>query len=337
MVHNYLRKNRLPLIACPHTRGLHLDNIIKGIADSHRITCSNSNLLDSNETHMIEEFSNALTKSLKKQSRKNKSKKKQRKIKDETKLTTAAPEKEHKKAKRAPKGTIYPCSKCSATFKMQKDLIKHYNTVHSLTRPFKCDRCESWFKTNSDRTKHIKAMHLNDYKFYCPTCNKGCYTQKKLVDHQNTHLKKEDRPYECEHCGKKFTTEKQLQLHSRTHEGLKVECELCTTRFLDKHHSYKAHMKLVHGAHVRYDCNKCLLCDKDFGEQENRPRLMAHMKENHGDVGFMCEICGRKFADVTKLESHEKNEHFRVSMVGLKQKTVDIGTDGVVSVSPELE
>ncbi|XP_072049349.1 uncharacterized protein [Amphiura filiformis] len=296
MVKEHLKSKGLPLIACPHTRRLQLENIINGIVESHRVTCT--------QPMQQECGSSKATTTVMQQQRK-------RPLGDSK--SGALPER--KKIKRAPKGTLYPCAKCSRTFSMQKDLIKHYNTVHSLSRPFKCDRCESWFKTNPDRSKHINGVHLNLCKFYCSICNKGCNSKNRLVEHENSHLKDEDRPIKCKYCNKGFPSTKDLKVHVRTHEvETKVKCELCTARFVSFNCGYKTHMKLIHKAHVRFESNKCLLCDKEFGELKQRPLLMEHMKEKHSDVGIVCKSCGRKFATASKLIDHEYKEHVSLSM-----------------------
>ncbi|XP_072049352.1 uncharacterized protein [Amphiura filiformis] len=353
MITDRLRSKGLPLIACAHTRGFQLQNIINGIVESHRVTCKQPNQVqhqgntslhevddDENEvqeaSRLIEELSSALSQPMQQHSGSGKATTtgiRQLRKRHMGNTESGAPL-ERKKAKRAPKGTVYPCAKCSTTFSMQKDLIKHYNTVHSLCRPFKCDKCELWFKTNSERTKHIKAVHLNLHKFYCSICNRGCSSQNKLIEHENIHLKDKDRPIKCKYCNKGFPSTKDLKVHVRTHEvETKVQCELCTARFVSFNHSYKCHMKLVHKAHVRYESNKCLLCDKEFGEFKQRPLLMEHMKENHSDMGFACKECGRKCDTAAKLATHEQSVHRRVPVSAYNPKKVDVG---VGDVSREL-
>ena len=54
------------------------------------------------------------------------------------------------------------------------------------------------------------------------------------------------------------------------------------------------------------EIHKCLVCDKDF---QSKPCLIDHMKENHSDLGFPCEKCGRKFPNKGQLESHVAKIH----------------------------
>ncbi len=40
MVIDRVKSRGLPLVSCPHTRGLQLDNVINNIVDNHRVVCT---------------------------------------------------------------------------------------------------------------------------------------------------------------------------------------------------------------------------------------------------------------------------------------------------------
>ncbi|XP_072049353.1 uncharacterized protein [Amphiura filiformis] len=72
-----------------------------------------------------------------------------------------------------------------------------------------------------------------------------------------------------------------------------------------------------------YESHKCLVCDKEFGDIKQRPLLMEHMKENHSDVGFLCNECGRIFSTTAQLLNHE-SEHMRIPMSAYNPQKVEV-------------
>ena len=58
---------------------------------------------------------------------------------------------------------LYPCDKCTSTFKTAGLLIKHVKSQHenlkSCELPYPCDKCDSTFKTAGLVIKHVKSEH----------------------------------------------------------------------------------------------------------------------------------------------------------------------------------
>ena len=58
----------------------------------------------------------------------------------------------------------YKCDECEATFKQQKNVKRHKDSVHLKKTSFTCMQCETQFPRNSYLKRHLKLLHENTPK-----------------------------------------------------------------------------------------------------------------------------------------------------------------------------
>jgi len=115
----------------------------------------------------------------------------------------------------------YDCNSCEAKFQLEKNLKKHFISVH--LKNHQCHFCDEIFESDVFLNKHLKKGH----------------GEKKLKWKNMTPKKSQ----ECKYCGEKFFNERIFKKHFNSCEGLK--CQVCDKRFLQKDH-LNEHIKGAH-------------------------------------------------------------------------------------------
>jgi hypothetical protein len=135
-------------------------------------------------------------------------------------------------------------------------------------------------------TKKRKEIRLE-----CDHCEKVFKSKYSIIWHMKEHML--TMPFNCKVCGKGFSYERSFKQHELTHAA-KVKCEICGKSL--KPHAMYYHMKY---RHTNEKTHQCPLCPKAFKTKDNIARhMMRHNME------FPCTICGRKFAENSRLQMH---------------------------------
>ena len=61
------------------------------------------------------------------------------------------------------------------------------------------------------------------------------------------------------------------------------------------------------------DVDKCNLCGKAYGQQNNLSRHIEIVHEGRKD--FQCDLCGKEFSYKSHLERHKTNVHKKDSFI----------------------
>jgi len=135
-------------------------------------------------------------------------------------------------------------------------------------------------------TKKRKEIRLE-----CDHCGKVFKSKYSIIWHMKEHML--TMPFNCKVCGKGFSYERSFKQHELSHAA-KVKCEICGKSL--KPHAMYYHMKY---RHTNEKTHQCPLCPKAFKTKDNIARhMMRHNME------FPCTICGRKFAENSRLQMH---------------------------------
>ncbi|XP_055610798.1 zinc finger protein 667-like [Uranotaenia lowii] len=182
----------------------------------------------------------------------------------------------------------FECKKCKMRFKQRHLLVKHDTRClekeqlddgneksNQTTKGEQCTECSKTFRLKSKLENHIMRVHSQDRKFSCTKCDKKFYEKRRsLEDHfAAKHLGK--ARYECEYCGKQ-----------------------CFSYYEYINHRKRAHAKKL-----------AAFVAKNGGKQPPINELFS--MDGCSVISTTCEICGRKFFNGAKLESHLRTVHLR--------------------------
>ena len=184
------------------------------------------------------------------------------------------------------------------------------NTTESR-KGYWCEICSREFSRLAALEKHKKYSHAKQPRFPAlkPKINKATSnTTANSVRKKNTQSKaSRSNSFKCSTCKKLFARQSNFDAHMQTHYS--VPCELCNSKFKDKHQLHRHRVKV----HLE-DPFSCNLCTDTF---LNRELLIAHMRLVHTDLevhalseqpkelkSFHCGQCGKNFNTESRYKLH---------------------------------
>ncbi|KAH8407498.1 hypothetical protein KR222_003647 [Zaprionus bogoriensis] len=159
-----------------------------------------------------------------------------------------------------------------------------------------CSICHEAQETFLLLCKHMMQMHHR--KGYAVCCNKKFYKRSFLTDHIDRHSNPEK--FKCELCDRTFADKQCL----RNHELLKHQpdeqktfiCEHCPKRYT-KQYLLDQHRIIHKERNV-----PCDICERRF---PNVSMLCTHVKMVHGNYGTMCDICAQVIRGRAAFQRHQ--------------------------------
>lgn len=133
----------------------------------------------------------------------------------------------------------------------------------------------------------------------CNICGNCLKTKTSLKEHMLIHT---DLEYLCPECPKAFKTLRFLKCHeNQVHVSNPVSCLVCKVLCMNQQ-TLKRHMRIHLGK-----LKVCEICQKKFS---NITQLNHHIKRDHEDIGvFECVTCKYKAQSKFALEEHVIRRH----------------------------
>lgn len=185
---------------------------------------------------------------------------------------------------------LFVCKVCKEDCHSLPKLREHVNRLHDSKVYNLCCNNGLHYYSVSKLYDHIR-WHLDSDKFKCELCdthftNTQCLTQHKLRMHP------EGQPtFVCDVCGKGFFTKYTLSKHSQTHE--RVACKYCGK-------GENIWQKISFASLS----NNMVLLLAEF----SAGFINLHLKEHEIVFNYLCDICGRAFSSLGRLNCHV-NDH----------------------------
>ncbi|EDW02178.1 GH20040 [Drosophila grimshawi] len=159
-----------------------------------------------------------------------------------------------------------------------------------------CSVCHAGQETFRKLCEHMMQMHHR--KGYAVCCNRKFYKRSFLTDHIDRHSNPEK--FKCDLCDRTFADKQCLRNHEllkhQPDEQKKFMCEHCPKRYI-KQYLLDQH-RIIHKER-NVPCN---ICDRRF---PNVSRLCTHVKMVHGNYGTMCDICAQVIRGPAAFERHQ--------------------------------
>jgi len=224
---------------------------------------------------------------------------------------------------------FYHCQEEGCSFKtmVRPSVHQHHKFTHQNLHGYQeallgCASCgESWVNQIYYR-KHIESNECKGpnpkIPYVCENCGQGWYNLTNYTKHAEARECKTNtshsgkKPCSNDGCPLTFFSDTNRQTHeTRAHKpitaGTMYRCAKCNINFIN-HKDYNKHKKDVHhekprGGFVVYVC-KVIGCEYT---NPDRKVFETHVREDHPDECFLCDLCGRNFSDALKLEQHKEN------------------------------
>ena len=229
--------------------------------------------------------------------------------------------------------------KCEICGKDQRNLKRHIDNIHSITKRFKCDLCPFSTTQNYNLDAHKKICRVNKKKedYICKICREIFPSSNLLFESQYIkHYKaehndippefKDKEQYLCSECPEVYFSKNKFNAHvwkkhtitsapsNKKNLLQKIECSTCQITVIGRK-NYVAHCKDVHNEIIsRSESIECHSCGEKFKAANF---YIQHHQSVHGNLPpeyldkelFVCDQCPQVFITKISLSMHIYNGH----------------------------
>ncbi|XP_030611060.1 zinc finger protein 184-like isoform X2 [Archocentrus centrarchus] len=202
--------------------------------------------------------------------------------------------------------TLFQCNRCDKAFTLFKPLLRHYENIHKVSRPFKCSRCPKTLTKLRSLIIH-EWHHTGQLPFQCAQCNLRFKCDAELMYHERVHTR--EKPYLCAECGKTFAHRSNLLrhlnfIHSESRNEKKHSCSQCEKSFKEKG-ALKKHQRTKHLRELfRSPCPSC-------GKMVAASTMKRHKLIHTGERPFKCTVpeCEKYYRSTSEVKRHVLIHH----------------------------
>ena len=150
--------------------------------------------------------------------------------------------------------------------------------------------------------------------------------------------------YACKECDKSYAQAQTLRNHVKTvHEGKRYDCDVCEKSFMQpkslKHHKKTVHEKITpdqeknsqdassHKKPLDDETNKTEDINQDENDQSEERDQDEKSIQDDSVQEFPCDMCKKKFKEMSILESHIEKEHLKNMSSSVSSSASNIQTD----------
>ena len=200
---------------------------------------------------------------------------------------------------------ILECNFCEKKLASGIELRKHhFKHVEENKNIFFCGKCDKTFRSNRGLKLHLQTIHYKNWSGSCLICDKIFNSQIMLERHIKTWHEPKKRGLTCNLCAKIFMNKTKLSLHESIHSEtiLWYACDICEKTF-SKRNYLKVHFRIAHVTNTRSSCELC------FQEFKYKWYLERHMESNHQPKKYKCSHCLQLFGSSNSMKTHMKRKH----------------------------
>lgn len=164
----------------------------------------------------------------------------------------------------------FECVPCGESFISFTQLHTHSTSKHKVKPVVTC--CGNRYNSRCKLWQHVTSV-LNPVAFRCELCMR-CFNSEYAKDthRRKMHPTEEELKYHCDRCQKPFSREIAYRRHMQDHEDSdhgRIKCEECGK-------IYKSHAVLY-----------------------------VHIRNNHTEPRFVCDICAKPFRIMSEFKKHK--------------------------------
>ena len=221
----------------------------------------------------------------------------------------------HQMRKHKVSGRLLCCDMCSATFRSQRALQQHTETVHSVVNSADVSISQVLLAAAENLGKKKMRKHLDsddhvEHQRYVDV-------EPDSEEFTGSSRKNETRMFSCSLCKKVFGTVQGLRLHQmRKHKvsDRLLHCDMCSATFRSQR-GLQQHIETVHSivnsAHINIHPEVLT------SVENHRNNIISIKVPDTGEVStnvvvnkdVYCHVCSRQFATVSGLRMHVSRMH----------------------------